>query len=91
MQASVLKSFVPLFFCELVRPENRTQRSVANSYGCFFRIFSKFDNVFLVLQIWWADHFIKHLVFLNSMGGLFSGVDLWEKMEKIVFLNLDNI
>ena len=48
---TVPKSLVPLFFYELERPKKGTQSRVAKSYGLDFRIFSKFDDIFLELQI----------------------------------------
>jgi len=48
---TVLKSLVPLFSYELERPKKRTHTRVAKCYGSDFRIFSKFDDIFLELQI----------------------------------------
>jgi len=46
-----LKSYLPFFSWELERIENGTYRRVAKGYGSDFRIFSKFDDIFLELQI----------------------------------------
>ena len=46
-----LKTLVPLFSYELDRPKKRTHSRVAKCYGSDFRIFSKFDDLFLELQI----------------------------------------
>ena len=51
MPKTVLKSLVPLFSYELERPKKETQSRVAKTYGSDFRIFSKFDDIFLELQI----------------------------------------
>ena len=51
MPETVLKSLVPLFSYELERLKKGTQSRVAKSYGSDFRIFSKFDDIFLELQI----------------------------------------
>ena len=48
---TLLKSLVPRFSYELERPKKETQSRVAKSYGLDFQIFSKFDDIFLELQI----------------------------------------
>ena len=51
MPETVLKSLVPLFSYELERPKKGTLSRVAKSYGSDFRIFSKFVDIFLEVQI----------------------------------------
>ena len=48
---TLLKCLVPLFSYELERPKKGTLSRVAKSYGLDFQIFSKFDDIFLELQI----------------------------------------